>query len=48
MAKPINLLILNQISQNGLKRLPAERYQIGKDLADRARASAPHALGPHP
>ena len=33
MAKPINLLILNQISQNGLKRLPAERYQVGKDVA---------------
>jgi D-3-phosphoglycerate dehydrogenase len=34
MAKPINVLILNQISANGLKRLPAERYQIGKDLAE--------------
>ncbi len=34
MAKPINILILNQISQNGLKRLPADRYKIGKDLAD--------------
>jgi D-3-phosphoglycerate dehydrogenase len=34
MAKPINLLILNQISQNGLKRLPAERYQVGKDVAN--------------
>jgi D-3-phosphoglycerate dehydrogenase len=34
MTKPINVLILNQISQNGLKRLPAERYQVGKDLAD--------------
>ena len=33
MAKPINVLILNQISQNGLKRLPAERYQVGKDVA---------------
>ncbi len=33
MAKPINVLILNQISQNGLKRLPAERYQVGKDIA---------------
>ena len=32
MAKPINVLILNQISQNGLKRLPAERYQVGKDV----------------
>ena len=34
MAKPINVLILNQISQNGLKRLPAERYKVGKDLAE--------------
>ena len=34
MAKPINILILNQISQNGLKRLPAERYRVGKDVAD--------------
>ncbi|MBL8478154.1 MAG: 3-phosphoglycerate dehydrogenase, partial [Sterolibacteriaceae bacterium] len=32
-AKPISVLILNQISQNGLKRLPAERYQVGKDIA---------------
>lgn len=34
MAKPINVLILNQISQNGLKRLPAERYKVGKDIAE--------------
>ena len=34
MAKPINVLILNQISQNGLKRLPAGRYQVGKDVAN--------------
>jgi len=34
MAKPINVLILNQISQNGLKRLPAERYQVGKDVTN--------------
>ena len=34
MAKPINVLILNQISQNGLKRLPAERYQVGKDVSN--------------
>ncbi len=32
-AKSISVLILNQISQNGLKRLPAERYQVGKDIA---------------
>ena len=34
MANPITVLVLNQISQNGLKRLPAERYQIGKDVAN--------------
>ena len=34
MAKPINVLILNQISQNGLKRLPAERYLVGKDVTN--------------
>jgi len=34
MADPINVLILNQISQNGLKRLPAERYNVGKDVAN--------------
>ncbi|HEV7912610.1 MAG TPA: phosphoglycerate dehydrogenase [Albitalea sp.] len=27
-----NVLVLNQISANGLKRLPAERYSVGKDL----------------
>ena len=33
MADPFNILVLNQISQNGLKRLPAERYKVGKDVA---------------
>jgi len=33
MADPFKVLILNQISQNGLKRLPAERYHVGKDVA---------------
>ncbi|MDB5873932.1 MAG: D-isomer specific 2-hydroxyacid dehydrogenase NAD-binding [Ramlibacter sp.] len=28
------VLVLNQISENGLKRLPAETYTSGKDLAD--------------
>jgi D-3-phosphoglycerate dehydrogenase / 2-oxoglutarate reductase len=28
------VLVLNQISANGLKRLPAERYVAGKDVAD--------------
>ena len=27
-----NILVLNQISHNGLKRLPTERYAVGKDL----------------
>ena len=29
------ILVLNQISQVGLKRLPAERYAVGKDMASR-------------
>jgi D-3-phosphoglycerate dehydrogenase / 2-oxoglutarate reductase len=28
------VLVLNQISENGLKRLPAERYAVGKDLRE--------------
>jgi D-3-phosphoglycerate dehydrogenase len=28
------VLVLNQISANGLKRLPAERFAAGKDIAD--------------
>ncbi|WP_280154645.1 phosphoglycerate dehydrogenase [Piscinibacter sp. XHJ-5] len=27
-----NVLVLNQISPNGLKRLPSERYTVGKDV----------------
>ena len=34
MADLLNILILNQISQNGLKRLPAGRYNVGKDVAN--------------
>ena len=34
MANPYNILILNAISQNGLKRLPADRYTIGKEIAN--------------
>ncbi|HET9977578.1 MAG TPA: phosphoglycerate dehydrogenase [Burkholderiaceae bacterium] len=34
MAEPLRVLVLNQISASGLKRLPAERYQVGKDIAD--------------
>lgn len=33
MAKNFEILILNQISQAGLKRLPSERYAVGKDIA---------------
>ena len=32
MAGQFQVLILNQISANGLKRLPAERYVTGKDI----------------
>jgi D-3-phosphoglycerate dehydrogenase / 2-oxoglutarate reductase len=31
--KRLQVLVLNQISANGLKRLPAERYTVGKDVA---------------
>lgn len=31
-----NILVLNQISAQGLSRLPADRYRVGKDLADPA------------
>jgi D-3-phosphoglycerate dehydrogenase len=34
MVKRSPVLVLNQISANGLARLPAERYQVGKDVAD--------------
>ena len=33
MADGFAVLVLNQISPNGLKRLPAERYTLGKDVA---------------
>jgi D-3-phosphoglycerate dehydrogenase / 2-oxoglutarate reductase len=33
MARQFNVQILNQISQVGLKRLPAERYTVGKEIA---------------
>jgi D-3-phosphoglycerate dehydrogenase len=32
-ARRFEVLVLNQISANGLKRLPAARYSVGKDLA---------------
>ena len=34
MGRQFKILVLNQISQNGLKRLPAESYATGKDVAD--------------
>src|SRR4051812_5239544 len=34
MPRPFKVQVLNQISANGLKRLPAEGYVTGKDLAD--------------
>lgn len=33
MNTTFSILLLNQISTNGLKRLPAERYTTGKDIA---------------
>ena len=32
MADPFKVLVLNQISHNGLKRLPEPRYTVGKDV----------------
>src|SRR5690606_6915447 len=32
MQGAIRVLVLNQISQHGLERLPAERYLVGKDV----------------
>jgi D-3-phosphoglycerate dehydrogenase len=35
MAEPLKkILVLNQISPNGLKRLPHEQYQVGKDVSE--------------
>jgi D-3-phosphoglycerate dehydrogenase len=33
MTQPFKILILNQISKSGLKRMPEARYETGKDLA---------------
>ena len=33
MQGAIRVLVLNQISQHGLERLPAEHYLVGKDVA---------------
>jgi D-3-phosphoglycerate dehydrogenase len=46
--KHFKVLVLNQISQNGLSRLPAERYTIGKDVPEPAavlvRSADMHSL----
>jgi D-3-phosphoglycerate dehydrogenase / 2-oxoglutarate reductase len=34
MAERTGILVLNAISAQGLSRLPAERYRVGKDVAD--------------
>ncbi len=34
MAERLGVLVLNAISANGLSRLPAERYRVGRDVAD--------------
>ncbi len=34
MAEPFKVLVLNAVSANGLKRLPAERYTTAKDVAE--------------
>ncbi len=32
--EPFEVLVLNHISQNGLKRLPADRYRVSSDVAE--------------
>ena len=48
MAERTGVLVLNQISAQGLSRLPAEGYRVGKDVADPAailvRSADMHAL----
>jgi len=34
MVKPFRVLVLNQISQHGLRRLPGDLYDVGKDIAE--------------
>jgi len=34
MTGPFRILVLNQISSHGLKRLPGERYDVAKDVKD--------------
>ena len=48
MADRLPVLVLNQIAASGLSRLPAERYRVGRDVADPAaillRSADLHAL----
>jgi D-3-phosphoglycerate dehydrogenase len=48
MANRFEILVLNQIAPNGLKRLPAELYTVGKDVAHPAavlvRSADMHAM----
>ncbi|MDH5331181.1 MAG: 3-phosphoglycerate dehydrogenase, partial [Aquincola sp.] len=48
MADAFRILVLNQIASVGLKRLPAEQYTVGKDVADPdailVRSADMHAL----
>ena len=48
MASRLQVLVLNQISANGLSRLPADAYRVGKDVADPAavlvRSADMHAM----
>ena len=34
MAKAFKVQVLNQISAHGLKRLPADLYEVGKDISE--------------
>lgn len=38
LPRPLRVRVLNQIAARGLERLPADRYQVGADVAD------PHAV----
>jgi len=48
MAERLGILVLNQISENGLSRLPEDRYSVGKNVAQPAavlvRSADMHAL----
>ena len=48
MARPFRVQVLNQISSHGLKRLPGDLYDVGKDIAEPdailVRSADMHAL----